>query len=123
MKLTKSMKTVLYILLIGITVNMLLTTISKMEGFEGRKSMLLLHMEGCPHCVELMPEWNKFTKMNNTSIETKSVEMNEDRSLVKKYDVDGFPTILLLNSNGDKIKTYDGPRNSEGLIDFCRQNS
>jgi len=123
MKLTKSIKTILYIFLIGITVNMLLTTVSKIEGFEGRKSMLLLHMEGCPHCVELMPEWNKFTKMNDTSIETKSVEMNEDRSLVKKYDVDGFPTILLLNSTGDKIKTYDGERSSQGLLDFCRENS
>ena len=85
--------------------------------------MLLLHMEGCPHCVELMPEWNKFTKMNDTSIQTKSVEMNEDKSLVKKYNVDGFPTILLLNSNGDKIKTYDGERTSQGLLNFCRQNS
>ena len=123
MKLTKSMKTILYIFLIGITVSMLLTTVSKIEGFEGRKTLLLLHMERCPHCVELMPEWNKFTKMNNTSIQTKSVEMNEDKSLVKKYDVEGFPTILLLNSNGDKIKTYEGSRTAEGLLEFCRQNS
>ena len=123
MKLTKSIKTILYIFLIGITVNMLLTTVSKLEGFEGRKTLLLLHMEKCPHCVELMPEWNKFTKMNDTSIQTKSVEMNEDKSLVKKYDVEGFPTILLLNSNGDKIKTYEGPRTAEGLLEFCRQNS
>lgn len=102
---------------------MLLTTVSKIEGFEGRKTLLLLHMERCPHCVELMPEWKKFTKMNDTSIQTKSVEMNEDKSLVKKYDVEGFPTILLLNSNGDKIKTYEGPRTAEGLLEFCRQNS
>ena len=52
MKLTKSMKTILYIFLIGITVSMLLTTkFPKIEGFEGRKTLLLLHMEGCPHCV------------------------------------------------------------------------
>ena len=44
------------------------------EGFKGRKSLLLLHMEGCPHCVKLMPEWDKFTQMNNTSIITKAVE-------------------------------------------------
>ena len=39
------------------------------EGFEGRKELLLLHMEGCPHCVKLMPEWKIiFASMNNGSI-------------------------------------------------------
>jgi protein disulfide-isomerase A6 len=123
MKLTKSMKTVLYILLIGIIVNMLLKSYVKKEGFKGRKALLLLHMEGCPHCVKLMPEWDKFTEMNDTSIATKSVEKDEDRSLVKRYGVEGFPTILLVDSNGDKIKTYNGPRTSQGLLDFCHKNN
>ena len=73
MKLTKSMKTVLYILLIGIIANMLLTPYVRKEGFKGRKALLLLHMEGCPHCVKLMPEWDNFTKMNDTSITTLSL--------------------------------------------------
>jgi len=93
------------------------------EGFKGRKSLLLLHMEGCPHCVKLMPEWDKFTKMNNTSITTKAVEKDDDRALVKRYGVEGFPTILLLDSNGKKLDTYNGPRNAQGLLDYCQQNS
>ena len=76
------------------------------EGFKGRKSLLLLHMEGCGHCEKLMPEWDKFAEMNNTSIKAKSVENNDDRALVKRYGVKGFPTILLLDSNGEKLKTY-----------------
>ena len=32
------------------------------EGFKGRKSLLLLHMEGCGHCEKLMPEWDKFNQ-------------------------------------------------------------
>jgi|TARA_B100001287_G_C22662792_1_gene521246 protein disulfide-isomerase A6 len=117
------MKTVLYILLIGIIANMLLTPYVRKEGFKGRKALLLLHMEGCPHCVKLMPEWDNFTKMNDTSITTKSIEKDEDRSLVKRYGVEGFPTILLVDSNGDKLKTYSGPRTAQGLLDFCHQNS
>jgi len=93
------------------------------EGFKGRKSLLLLHMEGCPHCVKLMPEWDKFTKMNNTSITTKAVEKDDDRALVKRYGVEGFPTILLLGSNGKKLDTYTGPRNAQGLLAYCQQNS
>ena len=123
MKLTKSMKMLLSILLIGIIAHMLLTPYIKKEGFKGRKALLLLHMVGCPHCVKLMPEWDKFKEINDTSITTKAVEKDEDRSLVKRYGVEGFPTILLLDSNGDKLKTYNGPRTSKGLLDFCHQNS
>jgi len=93
------------------------------EGFKGRKSLLLLHMEGCPHCVKLMPEWDKFIKMNNTSITTKAVEKDDDRALVKRYGVEGFPTILLLDSNGKKLDTYGGTRNAQGLLAYCQQNS
>lgn len=93
------------------------------EGFEGRKELLLLHMEGCPHCVKLMPEWKKFISMNDTSIIPKAVEKDEDSSLVKKYNVTGFPTILLLDKNGIKLETYEGPRTAEGLLNFCKQNN
>ena len=80
-------------------------------------------MEGCPHCVTLMPEWDKFTKMNNTSITTKAVEKDDDRALVKRYGVEGFPTILLLDSNGKKLDTYGGARDAQGLLAYCQQNS
>jgi len=96
---------------------------STKEGFKGRKSLLLVHMEGCGHCEKLMPEWDKFTKMNNTSITTKAVEKDDDRALVKRYGVEGFPTILLLDSNGKKLDTYSGDRNAQGLLAYCQQNS
>ena len=123
MKITRSMKTLFLIILFGIMAKMVLTPYVRKEGFEGRKELLLLHMEGCPHCVNLMPEWNKFCEENDTSIKTKMIEKDEDKSLVKKYGVEGFPTILLLDSSGEKIKTYEGPRTAKGLLDFCHQNS
>jgi len=42
---------------------------------------------------------------------------------LKRYGVEGFPTILLVDANGDKIKTYNGPRTSQGLLDFCHKNN
>ena len=124
MKLTKSMKTVFTIFMVGIIFSMVFMPHSRQEGMvKGRKELLLLHMEGCPHCVKLLPEWDNFTKMNDTNITTKSVERNDDQALVKRYGAKGFPTILLLDENGDKLKTYDGPRTVQGLLDFCHQNN
>ncbi len=93
------------------------------EGYTGASELLLLHMTGCPHCVKLIPEWQSFVSKNNTGIKTRSVERSEDPALVKKYNVTGFPTILLVDSQGKKVKTYKGPRTADGLLDFCKRNS
>ena len=97
--------------------------IKSREGFEGAKELLLLHMNGCGHCEKLMPEWQDFVSKNDTSIKTRAVEMNEDPSLVKKHNVQGFPTLLLLGENGKKLDTYDGPRTTAGLFKYCKQKA
>lgn len=114
----------LLVLLVGIGIGMALATVwsRKHENFEGQKELLLLHMEGCPHCVELMPKWGAFAKENNTGIKTRVVERKEDPALVKKHGVRGFPTILLLDGRGEKLKTYGGPRTKNGLLKFCAAN-
>ncbi len=130
MKISKDVKKLIggfliFIIVVNI-ISYIVSNINKVEtkeGFEGRKSLLLLHMERCPHCVTLMPEWDKFCEKNNTGITTKAVEKDEDRSLVKKYGVEGFPTILLLDANGKKLDTYKGPRTAQGLLSYCQQNS
>ena len=129
---TPGMK-ILTFLLIGIVVFIIMGPIldvfgkiipkKSREGFEGQKELLLLHMEGCGHCVRLMPEWEAFTQENDTGIQTRAVERKEDPALVKKHGVQGFPTILLLDGNGEKVKTYNGPRTKDGLLRFCNANS
>ena len=96
--------------------------IKSREGFDGQKTLLLCYMNGCGHCDKLMPDWDKFARENKTDILTKKVEVGEDSSLMKKYNVEGFPTILLLGSNGKKLDTYDGPRTLSGLKSYVESN-
>ena len=110
-----------FLFLVAIILSTLIPS-SSLEGFEGNKELLLLHMNGCGHCEKLMPEWEKFTNNNNTDIKTRDVEMSEDPSLMDKYKVDGFPTILLLGENGKKLETYDGPRTADGLSNYCNKH-
>lgn len=115
---------ILVVLVLAIRLFFSLLNASRMrEGYKGASELLLLHMRGCPHCVKLIPEWEVFVSKNNTGIKTKSVERSEDPALVKKHNVTGFPTILLLDSQGNKIKDYKGPRTANGLLDFCKRNS
>ena len=80
---------------------------------------LLLHMNGCGYCKKMMPEWDKFVGGNTSKITPKMVERKEDPSLMDKYNVTSFPTILLVDSKGDKIKSYEGDRTALGFQKFC----
>ena len=97
---------------------------SRREGLHGQKELLLLHMEGCPHCVKLMPHWAAAAEGNKTGITMRAVEHKEGDgpALCKKHNVTGFPTILLLEG-GKKLKTYNGPRTTPGLLGFMNQNA
>ena len=41
------------------------------------------------------------------------------KDLVKKHNINGFPTILLIE-NGKKLDTYDGERRSESILEFMK---
>ena len=123
MNLTKHMKYLFGGILIGIALTLLVQLVKSKEGYEGQKELLLMRMDGCGYCEKLQPEWDKFASDNDTSITTRHVEKSEDPSLIEKHGVSGYPTILLLDSNGEKLDTYSGKRTASGLLDYCRQNS
>jgi thiol-disulfide isomerase/thioredoxin len=94
----------------------------KKEGFDGQKELVLVHMEGCPHCVTLLPKWANAAKENKTDINMRSVEMNEGDGpeLCKKHDISGFPSILLLGGDGEKLEDYNGERTKDGILGFLK---
>lgn len=93
------------------------------EGLANQKELVFIHMDGCGHCKNMMPEWAKATKKNNTNIRMRKVERSEEDgpALCNKFNISGFPTIILL-SGGEKVKEYDGDRKSDALLEFLRQN-
>ena len=93
------------------------------ESFEGQKELLLIHMDGCGHCVRLMPHWKAASNENTTSIKMRALERKDTSAsdIIKTNKVTGFPTILLM-SGGKKIDTYTGPRTKDGLLSYCKKN-
>jgi len=80
------------------------------EGFENKKTLVFFHMNGCGHCTKMMPEWHAFEKNNKTNIATKKIERSQAPELIERHNIQGFPSIMLLDSKNDKIKDYDGER-------------
>ena len=96
-----------------------------MESGSGIKELVFIKMNGCGHCENMQGEWDKFENDHPKNIKVSQVESSSDRGkeLIKSHDVSGFPTILLLDENGNKVKDYDGERSAQAFKKFCKENN
>lgn len=88
----------------------------------GKKKFVFAYMNGCPHCDKSMPDWDKFAA-NCSEMECKKIESKEDGEFMQKHEVQGYPTYLLLDSSGEKIKEYSGDRSEADLKKFASENA
>jgi thiol-disulfide isomerase/thioredoxin len=92
-----------------------------LEHFGTPKSMIYFHMNGCGHCKNFSPIWDDFSSNYKGSLKLKKLEREEaGDDMLKKYEVQGFPTILLLDEQGNK-KEFQGDRSISGLESFATQ--
>lgn len=99
------------------------------EGFETDSSnlddqvksgtkLVLFYADWCGHCKKIKPVWDETAKEVNVE-EVKMIKVNcgegtdEDQRVMKKYSIDGYPTIIKF-VNG-KASMYQGDRNSESF--------
>lgn len=90
---------------------------SVFENFGNPKSCTYYYMENCGHCKRFSPEWDNFVQSYTGQVTLRKVEMSEAGNDLEKYNIRGFPTILIIDDNGE-YKDYDGPRTSEALTKF-----
>jgi protein disulfide-isomerase-like protein len=97
---------------------------------EGSKKLVLFYADWCGHCKNFKPVWDDVASGVNTDGEEKLVKVNvgdsssENEEIMKKYNVDGFPTVVLVdNSSGNtNLNVYEGERTKEGLEEFVQSN-
>ena len=92
------------------------TDLSVIRG-DGKKhkSLTLYWANGCPHCHNMMPEWEKLGKAYK-GVKILAIE----RGKSKRSDINGFPTILF--SDGQRETKYEGPRTKSGFVQFLKNN-
>ena len=89
-----------------------------LENFGTPKSLIYFHMEECGHCKKFTPEWEKFVQGYKGDLKIQKLERKEaGEGMLQKYKIQGFPTVLLIDENGQK-KAYEGERTSSGLKQF-----
>jgi thiol-disulfide isomerase/thioredoxin len=105
----------------------------KTEGFEleskdidseiksGTK-LVLFYADWCGHCQKVKPDWEKAASSVNTSEDKKMIMVNcgegtdHDQKVMKKYNVDGYPTIIKFVNGTPSL--YRGDRDSDSFKDI-----
>ena len=77
----------------------------------------------CYWSKKLQPVWDNLTdSMKNKDIEVLDIkcELDENKELCNRYQIEGFPTIKLIV--GNNVINYEGERSYEGLTRFINTN-
>jgi thiol-disulfide isomerase/thioredoxin len=90
---------------------------SEVENFGNPRTCTYYYMNECGHCKRFAPEWDNFVQSYTGPVTLRKVEMSEAGDDLEKYNIRGFPTILVVDDKGE-FKDYDGPRTSEALTKF-----
>ncbi len=76
--------------------------------------IILFHSQKCSYCIKLMPEWKELVSRARFSLGVRTIEVDVDNDagvekLKDNYDVDAWPTIIILKDI--KWKKYDDDDN------------
>lgn len=111
------------------------------EGFSGDSSeylntcdktkspytIMFFYMETCPHCRDFEPVWNQFesyAQSNDMLSRTLCVTRvsAEDRDTCRKFKIQGFPTVFLVDNKSNDKTEFKGARTLDALKSFVLQN-
>ena len=90
-------------------------TLYNTEGFQlAPVKANYYYMDGCGHCKDFSPVWDEFTKSYKGNVQFRKINMKDGEEELKKYNVEGFPTVVVIDSNGG-FEHYNGERTVAGL--------
>ena len=124
--LKKHSKTICIVLILAIVLVVVLYMMKKKSSGEGEvghkntnRQLVFFHMNGCGHCESMKPEWQKLVEMGQyKGVEFVDIESNEDRELLEKHKIRGFPTIKLCKNGVEDVEncvTHEGERSAEAF--------
>lgn len=73
----------------------------------------------CGHCKKLAPEWKKAAKNLQGKVKLGHVNCDDEKSLMSRFKVQGFPTILVFGADKETPITYEGARTASAIESFA----
>lgn len=104
--------------------------VSELSPYEGFASgsgpvFYMFGVDWCPHCTSAKPEFLALgpTKtIGGKSVEMRLVNPENEPEAAADFEIEGYPTLYLVQSSGQKIK-YQGERKTDGFLKFLEKNA
>lgn len=91
---------------------------SQYEQFRKKKrpAIVAFVSDQCGYCKAMLPQFQAAAKF--ATLPFIELRDHEAQELLRVYKVSGFPTILYLGPNGERVREYQGDRSMESLAAF-----
>ena len=87
-----------------------------------REQFIFFTMKGCPYCIEFYPLWTELKKKHRQSnYQFLSYERFKHPQKMKQYEIQSYPTLIKVSSNGQQTKFTD-ERTMETIEQFLKLN-
>ncbi|KAJ7960317.1 protein disulfide-isomerase like 2-2-like [Quillaja saponaria] len=73
----------------------------------------------CGHCKKLAPEWKMAANSLKGKVKLGHVDCDSEKSLMSRFNVQGFPTILVFGADKDSPIPYEGARTASAIESFA----
>jgi thioredoxin 1 len=98
----------------------------KMNNMKGgdadvKKTLYLFKADWCGHCRGFKPVWQQLQDELGDKIEFVTYDADKNKNEINKYNIEGFPTLIL--KKGNEAIEYVGNRDLNSLKDFINNYS
>ncbi|KAI8894323.1 thioredoxin-like protein [Globomyces pollinis-pini] len=84
----------------------------------GKPWLVMFYAPWCHHCKSLKPTYAELAAKLQNKFNIGNVDCTRDNKPCRKFEIQGYPTILYLNQPDEK-EEYHGPRTLESLEEFA----
>lgn len=87
-------------------------------------TFVMFYAPWCGHCKRLAPVWERLAEVTHSSSHATiaKVDCTVEKELCEKFEVRGFPTLILF-SEGEKKAEYTKARDLDSLLEFLKEHS
>ena len=80
--------------------------------------MVEFYSNGCGHCRNLEPHWEKAAKALKGVVRVGAVDVDQNQGLSSQYQVTGIPTIKYFGDKKKSPQEYTGGRTAEDIVTY-----